>query len=160
MCAVYQMIFMVTAESQGGIDSLIIYAMLSVLLSGAICAHTAPFPKVASTHTSQWNQALGVKHGRARFDLNSACRSLRTVLWILPLHMTSFPAFYFFDQLSVGAIVYMNIRSITERFLTPSVHCWDPPDPWHFMSRGGSEERISDMSKHNRPAKINSCSSS
>lgn len=42
----------------------------------------------------------------------------------------------------------------------PSVHCWDPPEPWHFMRRGGSEERISDMSKHSSPARINSRSSS
>lgn len=45
------------------------------------------------------------------------------------------------------------------RFLTPKVHCWEPPDPWHFMSRGGSDERVSDISRQRRLFKTNSCSS-
>lgn len=48
---------------------------------------------------------------------------------------------------------------IVTKLLTPKVHCWDPPDPWHFMSRGGSEERVSDISRQRRLFKTNSCSS-
>lgn len=45
------------------------------------------------------------------------------------------------------------------QLLTPKVHCWDPPDPWHFMSRGGSDDRVSDMSRQRRLLKTSSCSS-
>lgn len=48
---------------------------------------------------------------------------------------------------------------LPDKLLTPKVHCWDPPDPWHFMSRGGSDERVSDMSRQRRLFKTNSCSS-
>lgn len=43
--------------------------------------------------------------------------------------------------------------------LTPRLHCCDPPEPWHFMSRGGSEVLTSDTSRHSRPART-SCPSS